>query len=86
VTARRGDIADLPDWPRGLSLEQASAYVGVSGGTFRRHVKIAPREIGGRLVWDRHQLDAWFDFTGTQTEHALSPKLGDLAAQWGKSK
>lgn len=67
MTARREDISTLPNWPRGLSREQAAAYLGVSAETFRRHVGIAPRRIGTRCVWDRLDLDIWFDIAQTQS-------------------
>lgn len=50
--------------PRGLSREQAAAYIGVSAGLFDRMVDDGrmPRakRIDGRRVWDRHQLDRAF--------------------------
>jgi hypothetical protein len=68
MTASRSDLVDLPFWPRGLSQEQAAAYVGVSSGTFLEEVEAGiwpagqrrgPR--GGRVVWDRKQLDLRYD-------------------------
>lgn len=68
MTARITDIKDCPAWPRGLSEEQAAAYVGVSVCTFRSEVTagIWPppgrRGPGGkRKVWDRTLLDRAFD-------------------------
>lgn len=68
MTARLADIADLPGWPRGLSEEQAAAYVGVSVTTFRWEVEQGihpPAECRGpsgtRKVWDRDALDAKWD-------------------------
>jgi hypothetical protein len=49
--------------PRGLSVRQASAYVGVSPGTFRKMVRLglvpAPLKLPGfnRNIWDRLALD-----------------------------
>src|SRR5581483_2672696 len=54
--------ASLP--PRGLSREQAAAYVGVGTSLFDEMVRDgrmpAPKEINSRRVWDRLQLDAAF--------------------------
>ena len=50
--------------PRGLSREQAAAYVGISPSLFDMAVKDgrmpAPKRINARTVWDRLQLDAAF--------------------------
>ena len=54
----------LPDWPRGLSVELAAAYVGLSASTFRSVVapKVPPvRLTERRLAWLREDLDAWLD-------------------------
>jgi hypothetical protein len=68
MTARRADLEGLPDWPRGLSAEQAAAYVGVSLPTFLAEVargkwpdgeRRGPR--GTRVVWDRRALDVSYD-------------------------
>jgi len=62
--ARRLQI--LPDSlpPRGLSREQAAAYVGVSPTFFDQLVTDRsmprPKRIGRRCLWDRIQLDAAF--------------------------
>jgi predicted DNA-binding transcriptional regulator AlpA len=50
--------------PRGLSREQAAAYVGISPALFDTLVKVrrvpAPKRINSRTVWDRSQLDEAF--------------------------
>jgi predicted DNA-binding transcriptional regulator AlpA len=50
--------------PRGLSREQAAAYVGVSPSLFDAIVKDrrmpGPKRINARAVWDRLELDAAF--------------------------
>lgn len=68
MAARIADIKDCPNWPRGLSEEQAAAYVGVSVGTFRSEVAAGiwpPPDRRGpdgkRKVWDRTLLDRAFD-------------------------
>ena len=65
-TMKRGPESILPQSlaPRGLSREQAAAYVGVSPSLFDTLVKDgrmpAPKRINARRVWDRLQLDAAF--------------------------
>lgn len=61
MPAGRNDLEHLPAWPRGLSLEQAAAYVGVSAVHFRKHVKVTPLKVGGRVLYDRLALDRWLD-------------------------
>lgn len=50
--------------PRGLSREEAAQYVGVSPSKFSELVKERimprPKKVGGRVIWDRHQLDSAF--------------------------
>jgi predicted DNA-binding transcriptional regulator AlpA len=50
--------------PRGLSREEAAAYVGISPSLFDTLVKDgrmpSPKRINARTVWDRLQLDAAF--------------------------
>jgi len=50
--------------PRGLTREQAAAYIGVGASTFDKLVSdgVMPRpvEFGRRRVWDRLALDAAF--------------------------
>lgn len=50
--------------PRGLSREEAAAYIGVSASLFDMLVKDGrmpvPKRINARTVWDRVQLDAAF--------------------------
>jgi hypothetical protein len=50
---------------RGLSREEAAAYIGISPSKFdelRMKGKApAPRMIGTRKVWDIHELDLTFD-------------------------
>jgi predicted DNA-binding transcriptional regulator AlpA len=65
MTAAKKDIADLPGWPRGLSLAQAAAYVGLSPNTFKFHVDAGkypqPASVGRRKLWDRKALDLALD-------------------------
>jgi hypothetical protein len=63
--------------PRGLSREQAAAYVGVPASLFDTLVKDGrmpgPKHINARTVWDRLQLDAAF---------AALPSNDDPANPW----
>ena len=51
--------------PRGLSREQAAAYIGISASLFDGLVKdgrMPPaKRINGRTVWDRRRLDVAFE-------------------------
>jgi predicted DNA-binding transcriptional regulator AlpA len=73
MTARRSDLRDLPSWPRGLSAEQAAAYVGVSVPTFLTEVKVgrwpAGQRRGARVVWDRRAIDLYFDRLSKFEDH-----------------
>lgn len=63
--ARRHDVLPLSLPPRGLSREQAAAYVGVSPSTFDKLVAEGtmpvPKRLKNRSIWDRQRLDACFD-------------------------
>jgi hypothetical protein len=89
MTAKRGDIADLPNWPRGLSLEQAAAYAGFSVATFRLRVPVAPIRAGCRVIYDRAEIDRWFDSQreagqGAPTGKAWLKALKDAHAAQGR--
>jgi predicted DNA-binding transcriptional regulator AlpA len=60
----RDNVLPLSLAPRGLSREQAAAYVGVSPSLFDILVKDGrmpgPKRINSRAVWDRAQLDEAF--------------------------
>jgi hypothetical protein len=45
---------------RGLSLDEASEYCGVSRNTLMRHGPV-PIKIGERTIYDRRALDRWLD-------------------------
>lgn len=51
--------------PRGLSRQQAAEYVGVSPSHFdkliRDRLMPPPKRLGGRVIWDRKQLDGALD-------------------------
>lgn len=60
MTAARRDLADLPYWPLGLSLEQAAAMLGVSEDLFSRTCPVIPVRLGSRKLYDRDKVAAWF--------------------------
>lgn len=64
MTARRDDLANLPDWPRLLSVEQAAAYCGVSAPTFQGWCTLTPFHVGARRLYDRKKIDDWLDAAG----------------------
>ena len=55
----------LPFVPRGLSREDAAAYVGVSASLFDLLVSDGrmptPKRVNSRIIWDRYRLDDAFD-------------------------
>ena len=79
MTEPMPSLEKLPHWPRGLSQQQAAAYLGVSVGTFAKEQRAgvwpAPVQIAERRrkLWNRKALDAAFDrlcglSTGTPDE------------------
>jgi predicted DNA-binding transcriptional regulator AlpA len=64
-TAALADLANAGLAPRGLSREQAAAYVGVGVTLFDAMVDDGrmprPKRLNARLVWDRLQLDRSFE-------------------------
>jgi hypothetical protein len=64
---KRGPQSTLPASlpPRGLSREEAAAYIGVSPSLFDILVKDGrmpgPKRINSRVVWDRLKLDVAFE-------------------------
>lgn len=63
--------------PRGLSVDEAAAYVGVSATKFREMVadgRMPPcKRIDGRTVWDRVALDAAFDRLDADAQRDAAP-------------
>jgi predicted DNA-binding transcriptional regulator AlpA len=51
--------------PRGLSREQAAAYIGISPSLFDMLIQDGrmprPTRINSRVVWDRQKLDTAFE-------------------------
>ena len=58
----RADAIAYP--PRGLSREEAARYIGVGTTKFEEMIvdrlMPKPRQAGGRLIWDRVELDIAF--------------------------
>lgn len=84
-----------PPWPpRGLSVELAAYYVGVSVSKFLQEVDngLWPkgRRRGGRVIWDREALDR---APGFDADREATPSSGgtdedvliERARAWGKS-
>ena len=64
---------DLAVWPRGLSVGEAAAYLGISRTSFQRLVDRQQMPRGkriteGRVVWDRAELDHVFDHMDNDEE------------------
>lgn len=66
--------------PRGLNREQTAAYIGIGASLFDNLVDEGlmppPRVMGGRRVWDLHEVDQAFD----QLPHADPFHRSDRAA------
>lgn len=64
MAAARHTALPLPA-RRGLSREEAAAYVSVSPNFFdsmvREGLMPGPKRVKARVFWDRYQLDAAFD-------------------------
>ena len=68
-------LADMPNWPRLMSEEQAAAYVSLSLNTFRAGVgELWPKaiRIRRRKLYDRRALDRAVD--ALSPRESLSPK------------
>lgn len=55
----------LPDWPRLMTVDQASAYLSLGSTTLREHGP-SPKRQGKRVLYDRRDLDRWADSLGDQ--------------------
>jgi predicted DNA-binding transcriptional regulator AlpA len=51
--------------PRGLRRTEAAAYVGISPSMFDQMIEAGlmprPKRFGGRVIWDRREIDDAFD-------------------------
>jgi excisionase family DNA binding protein len=61
----RAERLALPFAPKGLSRLEAARYVGVSTTTFdemvRERLMPRPKLVGTRVLWDRAQIDLFFE-------------------------
>ena len=84
MSASLDSLANWP-WPRGLSLEQAAAYVGVSPNTFQAEVRAgywpSPERRGRRVIWDRGAIDQCWDARKKQSIAKVN--ITERAARWG---
>jgi len=79
VTARIADLAELPGWPRLLSVQQAAGYCGMSPPFFSSVVDVRPLKARRRLFYDRLELDAWVERWKAQQR----PQDGDTTTHDG---
>ncbi len=72
--ARRDSVIE----PRGLSREDAAAYVGIGTTLFDRLVeeRVFPsaKQLAGHKVWDRRSLDIAFDRLPGDAFDGIDPK------------
>ena len=64
MTKAMPPLAEMPDWPRMLSVAQAAAYVGLSVNTFKARIGNpfpAPIRFGRRRLFDRLAIDRAVD-------------------------
>lgn len=75
--------AALPDWPRLMPLDMAAAYVGLKRTCFEAHGP-APKRVGRRKLYDRHDLDRWADALGGQPldEHQAAEESKEVERRW----
>ena len=59
---------------RGLSIDEAAEYIGVSKNTLTRHGP-APTKIGERSVYDRRVLDRWLDELAGLMSRSMGPPI-----------
>ena len=76
--------------PRGLSREQAAAYVGVSTGMLDAMIAAgrmpAAKCMGRRLVWDRLQLDQAFEALPAADADAAGGQTAAVDDVWGRAR
>lgn len=69
--------------PRGLKRHEAAAYIGVGVSKFDEMVRDGrmpqPRRIDARRVWDRRELDQFFDALPNDGEEAEGDNPWDRA-------
>ena len=80
---RRENTLPLSLPPRGLSREQAAAYIGVSASLFDLMVRDGrmpgPKRVNARRIWDRSELDEAFAALPSDSEAMANPWDEDAA-------
>jgi predicted DNA-binding transcriptional regulator AlpA len=80
----RPDVLPLSLPPRGLTREQAAAYVGVGPTKFDEMIQDGrmpkPKRIDARVVWDRHKLD--MAFAALPDEPGREERGGGVGVDW----
>jgi hypothetical protein len=87
MTTKARSQTSIP--PRGLNIRQASAYWGVSPGTFKKMVRLGlvppPLNLPGldRNIWDRQVLDCAMDAVSPGAFHrTVDNQETALATSW----
>lgn len=78
-------LADLPDWPRLLSLKEAARYVGEPVTSFKKAIgDLWPEPIqrGGRKLFDKDALDRAVDRLSHERPTSSAKKIGE---GWGRA-
>lgn len=82
--------ATLPEWPRGMNVELAAAYVGLSPGTFRSGVEAGmwpePMRIGKRTIWDRARLDEAVDKLSGRGQVDRTDTISKAITRYGENR
>ena len=82
---RRSALSEIRAVPRrGLSREEAAAYIGISAGKFDELVRDGrmpgPKRIDGRKVWDVRDLDVAFDALPSENPQSQGSSWDDFRA------
>lgn len=69
----------MPNWPRLMHEPLAASYLSI-GVTKLREDGPKPKRLGGRILYDRNDLDRWADALGGQPldESAREAEGGDI--------
>ncbi len=62
--------------PRLLSVNQTAVYLGIASKTIRNRISsdskkpfpVKPKRIGGRVLFDKHELDRYIDSLTTESQ------------------
>lgn len=61
-----------------LTADEAAAYCGVSVGSLRTYIKVAPVKIGNSVRYDVRALDRWLDGQTETVPQTADDWLGKL--------